>query len=284
MYNLLETIRICARAADRPSCPRACDEALRPDRRVTRPAGPGRAPPHGAPCPPTATVTKGENLFPRIDAEKALAELEAAAEAAKKAALPAVEVEPQTEEKVDFDTFCKSDFRAVKVKDCEPVKKSDKLLCFTLDDGTGTDRQILSGIAALLQARGTDRQDPGGHRQPAAPQDDGQGEQRHADLRRPHRARRGEAPPASWWTTPSPPAQSWADPISKQNRPAFRGMQGGFCTAVIYLPSRSATTRATLMPEAPACARPRVVPAPSPMAKKFFIGVSSSLDSSMRLE
>ena len=48
---------------------------------------------------------------------------------------------------MDFDTFCKSDFRAVKVKDCQPVKKSDKLLKFTLDDGTGTDRQILSGIA-----------------------------------------------------------------------------------------------------------------------------------------
>ena len=52
-----------------------------------------------------------------------------------------------TEEKVDFETFCKSDFRAVKVKNCEAVKKSDKLLKFTLDDGTGTDRQILSGIA-----------------------------------------------------------------------------------------------------------------------------------------
>ncbi|MCF2663748.1 methionine--tRNA ligase [Oscillibacter valericigenes] len=95
----------------------------------------------------TAAVTKGENLFPRIDMEKAIAELEEAAEAARKAALPAIEVEPQLEEKVDFDTFCKSDFRAVKVKACENVKKSEKLLKFTLDDGTGTDRQILSGIA-----------------------------------------------------------------------------------------------------------------------------------------
>ena len=95
----------------------------------------------------TAAVTKGENLFPRIDMDKAIAELEEAAEAAKKAALPAIEVEPQLEEKVDFDTFCKSDFRAVKVKACENVKKSEKLLKFTLDDGTGTDRQILSGIA-----------------------------------------------------------------------------------------------------------------------------------------
>ena len=95
----------------------------------------------------TAAVTKGENLFPRIDMEKALEELDAAAEAARKAALPAIEVEPQLTEQVDFDTFCKSDFRAVKVKACEAVKKSAKLLKFTLDDGTGTDRQILSGIA-----------------------------------------------------------------------------------------------------------------------------------------
>ncbi len=94
----------------------------------------------------TVAVHKGENLFPRIDADKAIAELEAAAEAAKKAALPALEIEPFATENVDFDTFCKSDFRAVKVKACEAVKKSEKLLKFTLDDGTGTDRQILSGI------------------------------------------------------------------------------------------------------------------------------------------
>ena len=74
------------------------------------------------------------------------AELEAIEAAQKKAALPALEIEPLTEEKVDFDTFCRSDFRVVKVKACEAVKKSDKLLRFTLDDGTGTDRQILSGI------------------------------------------------------------------------------------------------------------------------------------------
>ena len=94
----------------------------------------------------TVAVHKGENLFPRIDADKAIAELEEAAEAARKAALPALEIEPFVAENVDFDTFCKSDFRAVKVKDCQAVKKSEKLLKFTLDDGTGTDRQILSGI------------------------------------------------------------------------------------------------------------------------------------------
>ena len=79
--------------------------------------------------------------------DKALEELEALEAEARRAALPAVEVEPQLTEQVDFDTFCKSDFRAVKVKACEAVKKSEKLLKFTLDDGTGTDRQILSGIA-----------------------------------------------------------------------------------------------------------------------------------------
>lgn len=87
--------------------------------------------------PETVAVVKGENLFPRLDMDKALEELEAAEAAARKAALPAVEVEPQLTEKVDFDTFCKSDFRAVKVKACEAVKKSEKLLRFTLDDGTG---------------------------------------------------------------------------------------------------------------------------------------------------
>ena len=57
-----------------------------------------------------------------------------------------VKVEPLFEEMVDFETFSKSDFRAVKVKDCVAVKKSKKLLQFTLDDGSGTDRTILSGI------------------------------------------------------------------------------------------------------------------------------------------
>ena len=92
-------------------------------------------------------VARGENLFPRIDVQKELSALEQAAEEARKAALPALEIEPFTEEPVDFDTFCRSDFRVVKVKDCQNVKKSTKLLKFTLDDGTGTDRQILSGIA-----------------------------------------------------------------------------------------------------------------------------------------
>ena len=62
-----------------------------------------------------------------------------------------VKIEPLFEEQVDFDTFSKSDFRAVKVKECSAVPKSKKLLKFVLDDGTGTDRIILSGIHAYYE-------------------------------------------------------------------------------------------------------------------------------------
>ena len=99
------------------------------------------------PAPRRRGGEAGENLFPRIDVEKELAALDELQAEARRAALPAVEVEPFAQESVDFDTFCKSDFRAVKVKACESVKKSAKLLRFILDDGSRTDRQILSGIA-----------------------------------------------------------------------------------------------------------------------------------------
>lgn len=66
--------------------------------------------------------------------------------AAEKIDFSNVKIEPLFEEDVDFETFSKSDFRAVKIKACEAVPKSKKLLQFTLDDGTGTDRIILSGI------------------------------------------------------------------------------------------------------------------------------------------
>ena len=62
-----------------------------------------------------------------------------------------VEIEPLFEELVDFDTFSKSDFRVVKVKECTAVKMSKKLLQFVLDDGTGTDRIILSGVHAFYE-------------------------------------------------------------------------------------------------------------------------------------
>ena len=145
MYNLLETLRVSAILLT-PFIPTSAAEVLRQIGADAACSTWDSAAQWGA-LSETVAVQRGENLFPRIDADKALEELEAAAEAAKKAALPDLEIEPQLEEKVDFDTFCKSDFRAVKVKDCQPVKKSEKLLRFTLDDGTGTDRQILSGIA-----------------------------------------------------------------------------------------------------------------------------------------
>ena len=84
-----------------------------------------------------------------------------------------VKVEPLFEEQVDFETFSKSDFRAVKVKACEAVKKSKKLLQFTLDDGTGTDRTILSGIHAYYEPRRTGREDSDRHHQPATKSHDG---------------------------------------------------------------------------------------------------------------
>lgn len=62
-----------------------------------------------------------------------------------------MKIEPLFQDQVDFETFSKSDFRAVKVKECSAVPKSKKLLQFTLDDGTGTDRTILSGIHAYYE-------------------------------------------------------------------------------------------------------------------------------------
>ena len=144
MYHLLETIRICATLL-MPFMPESAEKIFNQIGACQGCRTWEKANVWGS-LRPDATVHKGEALFPRIDAEKALAELEELEAQQRKAALPALEVEPYTEEKVDFDTFCKSDLRAVKIKNCEPVKKSDKLLKFTLDDGSGTDRVILSGI------------------------------------------------------------------------------------------------------------------------------------------
>ena len=87
--------------------------------------------------------------------KKASKTSEAAPAAAEKVAdkidFSNVKIEPLFEEEVDFDTFSKSDFRAVKVKECVAVPKSKKLLQFTLDDGTGIDRTILSGIHAYYE-------------------------------------------------------------------------------------------------------------------------------------
>ena len=143
LYNLLETVRICAGLLQ-PFMPDTAGEIakrlggadLRWDTLNT----------FGTLDREAATVA-GPALFPRIDMEK---ELEALEEL-NKPAVPPLEIEPYTQENVDFDTFCKNELRAVKVKACQNVKKSDKLLQFTLDDGTGTDRQILSGIAKFYK-------------------------------------------------------------------------------------------------------------------------------------
>ena len=143
LYNLLETIRVCGGLLS-PFMPATSEE-------IAKRLGGARMDwdslnTFGALDAEVATVA-GPALFPRIDMEKELAALEELSKPEK----PAIEIEPYAEEKVDFDTFCKSDFRAVKVKACQNVKKSDKLLQFTLDDGTGTDRQILSGIAKFYK-------------------------------------------------------------------------------------------------------------------------------------
>ena len=143
LYNLLETIRVCAGLLS-PFMPGTSEEIAK---RLGSPRMDWDSLNTFGVLPSDVATVAGPALFPRIDMDKELAELETLNKPAK----PAIEIEPLTEEKVDFDTFCKSDFRAVKVKACQNVKKSDKLLQFTLDDGTGTDRQILSGIAKFYK-------------------------------------------------------------------------------------------------------------------------------------
>ena len=143
LYNLLETIRVCGGLLS-PFMPGTSEEIAK---RLGDPRMDWDSLNTFGVLPSDVATVAGPALFPRIDMDKELTELEALNKPAK----PAIEIEPLTEEKVDFDTFCKSDFRAVKVKACQNVKKSDKLLQFTLDDGTGTDRQILSGIAKFYK-------------------------------------------------------------------------------------------------------------------------------------
>ena len=138
LYNLLETVRICAGLL----IPFMPDTSAEIAKRLGGADLSWDTLAHYGVLPRDVQTVAGAALFPRIDMEKELAALEELSKPKSD-----IEIEPYAEENVDFDTFCKSDFRAVKVKDCQPVKKSDKLLCFTLDDGTGNDRQILSGIA-----------------------------------------------------------------------------------------------------------------------------------------
>ena len=145
MYNLLETIRICGGLLQ-PFMPDTSAEILR---RI----GASENADWDSLCkfgllPREAAVTVGAPLFPRIDAQKELAELEALHVAAQ---APAADPLPELLPPVSFDDFCKVEMTVVKVLTCEKVKKSEKLLKFTLDDGTGTPRQILSGIAKYYQ-------------------------------------------------------------------------------------------------------------------------------------
>ncbi len=147
LYNLLEAIRFAAVALE-PFLPDTSNKILAQIKCEN--GGLESLVSFGALASGTV-LDAPEILFARLDMEKKLAEIDAFNAEKAKAKLPPLEIEPYSGETVDFDTFCKSDMRAVKVKDCQPVKKSDKLLQFTLDDGTGTDRQILSGIAKFYK-------------------------------------------------------------------------------------------------------------------------------------
>jgi methionyl-tRNA synthetase len=142
MYNLLESIRICG-VLLQPFIPQSCEKIfaqLGADESIKSWDAAGQ----WGLLPATAVVHKGENLFPRIDVEKELAALEAATAPA--------EPEIPTKEPVTIDEFDKLDLTVCKVLACENVPKSEKLLKFQLDDGTGKTRQILSGIAKFYKA------------------------------------------------------------------------------------------------------------------------------------
>ena len=100
---------------------------------------------------PTMKTLKGENKEAHGESECKTEEASGFFTPNEKIDFSGVKIEPLFEDQVDFETFSKSDFRAVKVKDCKAVPKSKKLLQFILDDGTGTDRTILSGIHAYYE-------------------------------------------------------------------------------------------------------------------------------------
>ena len=137
LYNLLECLRISLIML-KPFIPESCEKAFAQIGACEKCSGWDSAAVFGT-LPANVTVRKGETLFPRLDMDKALAELEKLNAPAKPKFDP---IEPE----VTIDDFSKCDMRVCKVLSCEAVKKSKKLLKFMLDDGTGTPRQILSGI------------------------------------------------------------------------------------------------------------------------------------------
>jgi len=148
LYNLLETVRICT-VLLQPFMPESCEKIFAQIGASEGCRTWDSAAEWGV-LSQQVSVQRGEAIFPRIDVQKELAFLDELQEAQRRAAAtakgPQIELEPYAEEPVDFETFCKSDFRVVKCLACEAVPKSSKLLKFTLDDGSGTPRQILSGI------------------------------------------------------------------------------------------------------------------------------------------
>ena len=140
MYNLIETLRITVSLLV-PFIPESCEKAFAQIGATDEQTSWDNAAVWGV-LPADVTVTKGETLFPRIDMAKELAELEKLHAAAQ----PAPQSAPVLPD-VTIDEFAKCDMRVCQVLSCEPVKKSDKLLKFMLDDGSGTPRQILSGLA-----------------------------------------------------------------------------------------------------------------------------------------
>ena len=147
LYNLLETIRICAGLLT-PFMPETCAEIAK---RVGAPETAWDDLCAFGVLPADVAVTLGDALFPRIDLNKELAALEeisAAQKAAKAAAAGAKPVDPVLPN-VKIDDFAKCDMRVCEILSCEKVKNSDKLLKFILNDGSGTPRQILSGMQAF---------------------------------------------------------------------------------------------------------------------------------------
>ena len=140
MYNLIETLRITVSLLV-PFIPESCEKAFAQIGATAEQTSWDNAAVWGV-LPADVTVTKGETLFPRIDMAKELAELEKL-HAAAQSAPQSAPVLPD----VTIDEFAKCDMRVCQVLSCEPVKKSDKLLKFMLDDGSGTPRQILYGLA-----------------------------------------------------------------------------------------------------------------------------------------
>lgn len=138
MYNLLEALRVSLILLT-PFMPDTCKKAFEQIGAGDEYTTWENAGKYGV-LPAGTEVHKGETLFPRIDMEKAIAELE---ELNKKNSAP--KSDPVLPD-VDIEEFAKCDMRACKILSCEAVKKSEKLLKFTLDDGSGTPRQILSGI------------------------------------------------------------------------------------------------------------------------------------------